>query len=147
LYGNNCRQIKARKIFSPEEIRERLAPLFDHAGLQLILLFGSAATGKLHRRSDIDIAFLFDKTVDILELTNKVIRLLRTDNVDVIDLRHASPVLTFVAAKNGKLLYESSPGLFHEFYSLAFRRYVDTGKLRVAGQDAIRGFLVSRGLT
>ena len=147
LYGNNCRQIKARKIFSPEEIRERLAPLFDHEGLQLILLFGSAATGKLHRRSDIDIAFLFDKTVDILELTNKVIRLLRTDNVDVIDLRHASPVLTFVAAKNGKLLYESSPGFFHEFYSLAFRRYVDTGKLRVARQDAIRGFLVSRGLT
>lgn len=139
--------MKVRKVLTPKEIRESLAPLFDQPGLQLILLFGSAATGKLHRRSDIDIAFLFDKAVDILELTNKVLGLLRTDNVDVIDLRRASPVLTFVAAKDGKLLYEGSPGLFHEFYSLAFRRYVDTGKLRVARQDAIRGFLVARGLT
>lgn len=139
--------MKAQKILSPEEIRARLAPLFGHEGLRLILLFGSAATGKLHRRSDIDVAFLFDKTADILELTNKVIRLLRTDNVDVIDLRHASPVLKFAAAKEGKLLYESSPGLFHEFYSLAFRRYVDTGKLRIAGQAVIRGFLAARAQT
>lgn len=138
--------MKASKILSGEELRERLTPLFEEEGLRLVLLFGSAATGRLHGRSDIDIAFLFDKPMDILGLTNRVIRLLRTDNVDVIDLRRASPLLKFAAAKEGSLLYERSPGLFREFCSLAFRRYVDTRKLRDARNRTTRGFLDARGL-
>jgi predicted nucleotidyltransferase len=139
--------MKAPKILSHEEIRERMAPLFEEEGLKLVLLFGSAASGKLHARSDIDVAFLFDKPVDILGLTNRVIRLLRTDNVDVIDLRRASPLLKFSAAREGELLYERSPGLFHEFVSFAFRRYVDTRKLRDARQKAIKGFLAEKGFS
>jgi predicted nucleotidyltransferase len=134
----------AQKILSIEEITERIGPLFEDERLQLVLLFGSVVSGKVHGRSDIDIAFLFDGPVDIVDLTNRVSRLLRTDNVDVIDLRRAGPVMRFAAARDGRLLYERSAGLFHEFYSLAFRRYVDTGKLRDARQKVIRDFLAER---
>ncbi len=133
-----------REILSVEEIKERLAPLIEAEGLRLVVLFGSVVSGKVHGNSDIDIAFLFDGPIDIIALTNKVSMLLRTDNVDVIDLRHAGPVLRFAAARDGRLLYERSAGLFHEFYSLAFRRYVDTGKLRDARQKVIRDFLAER---
>jgi predicted nucleotidyltransferase len=135
-----------RKMLTIEEIRERLVPLFKERDLRLILLFGSALTGAVHKKSDIDLAFLFDRPVDILSMTNSVIRLLHTDKVDVIDLKHASPLLKYSVAQKGRPLYEKSLGIFNEFYSLAFRMYVDTRKLREARETAIKYFLESRGL-
>lgn len=135
-----------KKTPSTEEIKDRLSPLFKDEGLQLVLMFGSAVSGKMHKKSDVDLAFLFDKPVDILDLTNRVIRLLHTNNVDVIDLMNANPLLRFSAAKNGRILYERSPGLFNEFYSLTFRMYVDTKKLREARATGIRHFLEERDL-
>ena len=129
-----------------EEIRERLFPFYKESDLRLIVLFGSALTGASHKKSDIDLAFLFDRPVNILSLTNSVIRLLYTDKVDVIDLKHASPLLKYSAAEKGKLLYEKSPGMFFEFCLLAFKEYVDTRKLREARETAIKNFLESRDL-
>lgn len=129
------------ELLTEEEIKSRLSPLFKRKRLRLVILFGSAASGKTHRGSDIDIAFLFEKSVDILELTNTVIRLLHNDNVDVIDLRRASPLLKFSVVKKGKLLFEKNPGKFNEFCSLAFRMYVDTQKLRDTHAKFIKQYL------
>lgn len=137
---------KSIKIPTIDEIRENLAPLFLDKGLRFVLLFGSSATGKVHRHSDIDLAFSFDRDIDILALTNDVIRLLHNDNVDVIDLRYVSPLLKFSAARNGRLLYERSQGEFNVFFSLAFRRYIDTKKLRALQAAAIKQFLETRGI-
>lgn len=135
------------KIPSLDEIKERLVPLFKEGGLQLVILFGSIVPGRANKRSDIDLAFLFNESVDIVALTNKVIKLLHSNHVDVIDLRRASPILNFFVAKYGKVIFERSPGLFNEFYSLASRRYIDTKKLRDAQSKAIRSFLEEKGLT
>ena len=134
------------KLLSPEEIKTRLSPLFGREELRLVLLFGSAASGRTHRGSDIDLAFLFDAPPDILELTNDVTRLLHTSTVDVVDLQRASPLLTFAAVQGGTVLFERSPGIFNEFYSLAFRRFVDTKKLREAQATYIHSFLEERRL-
>jgi predicted nucleotidyltransferase len=127
------------------EIKERLTPLFEDEGLQLVLLFGSALTRNMHKRSDVDLAFLYDKPVDVITLTNRVIRLLHRDTVDVVDLRSANPLLRFSVAQKGRPLYEKSPGVFHEFCSLAFRRYVDSKKLRDGQAKVIKDFLETRG--
>ena len=137
---------KAKNTTSIKEIRDRLNPIFQDKGLQLALLFGSAASGKMHKQSDIDLAFLFNTPANVLSLTNKIIQLLHTDHIDVIDLRRASPLLKFSIMKHGMLIYEREPGIFNEFYSLAFRMYVDTKKLRDAQTTAIRDFLKTRGL-
>lgn len=130
-----------------EEIKSTLAPLFSDQKLQLVILFGSAASGRTHSQSDIDVAFLFDEPVDILTLTNKVITLLHDDAVDVVDLRRASPLLKFQAAKCGRVLYERSTGQFNAFYSLAFRMYADSQKLRTAQQRMIQEYLRARELS
>jgi uncharacterized protein len=123
------------------EIQGRLAPLFKDKGLRLVLLFGSQASGEVHTESDIDLGFLYDEPVDLLDLTNIIIQLLHRDRVDVVDLQRAGPLLCFSAARQGILLYERSPGQFHSFYSLSFRRYIDTKKLRDARTKVIQSFL------
>ncbi|MDR4507309.1 MAG: nucleotidyltransferase domain-containing protein [Candidatus Brocadiaceae bacterium] len=133
--------MKQREKITEGLIKKDLEPLFQQEDLKLVILFGSISTGNIHKRSDIDLGFLFVNIIDILNLTNSVIRLLKTDTVDVVDLRRASPLLKFAAVKNGKLLYEKAPGMFHEFASLAFRRYVDTKKLRDARAESIKIFL------
>lgn len=130
-----------------EEIKDRLTPFFKEEGLQLVIIFGSAVTGNAHKHSDIDIACLFDRSFDILAITNQVIKLLRTDNIDVVDLKRSSPLLKYSAVKNGCLIYEKEDGIFNEFYSLAFRMYVDTKKLRDAQATSIKYFLKERELS
>jgi predicted nucleotidyltransferase len=132
---------KPKTSLSINDVKERLAPLFRREGPQLVLLFGSMAKGSVHGKSDIDLGFLFDEPVDVLALTNEVVKLLHSDRVDVVDLRRASPLLKFSAAKKGTVLYERSDGLFNQFLSLAFRMYVDTKKLRDARRQMIRDFL------
>ena len=136
--------VKPKASLSINDIKERLAPLFRKEAPQLVLLFGSMAKGSIHGKSDIDIAFLFDQPVDLLALTNEVVKLLHSDRVDVVDLQRASPLLRFSAAKKGAVLFERSDGLFNEFLSLAFRMYVDTKKLRDARRQMIREFLEER---
>jgi predicted nucleotidyltransferase len=129
-----------------EEIKASLAPLCDDKGLQLVVLFGSAATGRLHRQSDIDLAFLYDQPQDLLDLTNRTIRQLRLDNVDVVDLRSAGPLLKVSVARTGRLLYERTPGLYSSFISLAFRMYADAKKFRDARKGVIQRFIAGRNL-
>jgi len=130
---------------SKDEIKRRLAPMFTDETLDLVILFGSSAAGRLHRGSDIDIGFLFDRREDVVNLTNRATGLLRTDKVDVVDLRRASPLLMYAAARQGIPLYERMPGSFAGFYSLSFRMYVDTEKLRRARDRAIGRFLQKEG--
>jgi predicted nucleotidyltransferase len=132
---------KSKASLFIHDIKERLTPLFRKEEMQLVLLFGSMANGSVHGKSDIDLGFLFDEPVDVLALTNEVIKLLHSDRVDVVDLRRASPLLKFSAAKKGIVLYERSDGLFNHFFSLAFRMYVDTKRLRDAQGEIIRDFL------
>jgi len=130
---------------SMAEIKEKLTPLFEDEGLQLVLLFGSALTRNIHRRSDVDLAFLYNKPVDVITLTNRVMRLLHRNAVDVVDVKSANPLLRFSIAQNGRPLYEKSPGIFNEFCSLAFRMYVDSKKLRDGQAKVIKDFLETRG--
>jgi predicted nucleotidyltransferase len=135
---------KIKEIIPIEEIRDRLSPLFEDQGLELVLLFGSVVSEIVHKQSDIDLAFLFDRPVDIVALTNEVIKLLHTNNVDIVDLKRASPLLKFSIVKNCMILYERQQGIFNEFYSLVFRMYNDTKKLRDAQATAIMHFLKAR---
>lgn len=128
-------------------IRDQLRPLFNRADLQMVLLFGSHAVGEARHDSDIDLALLGDRPLDLVSLTTEMIRLLKQSRVDLVDLRRASPLLLMEVVRKGILLYERTPGSYLEFCSLAVRRYIDTKKLREARKTAIERFLEQRGLS
>jgi len=128
------------------ELEERLAPLYRRPDIQLVILFGSAAKGLTHSRSDIDLAILGSSPLDFIGMTNELMALLETSRIDVVDLRRASPLLAMEIVRSGRLLHERQAGQYIAFCSLALRRYVDTAKLRNAQRELIAHFLHARGL-
>ena len=128
------------------QLRAQLTPLCEPHQIEIIILFGSAAKGLQRSESDLDLAVFSEKPLDIMTVTTDVIRALHMNRVDVVDLRRASPLLAMEIARNGRLVYERHAGHYAGFQSLAFRRYVDTAKLRRARKEAIHRYLAGRGL-
>ena len=78
--------------------------------------------------------------MDETTVTSEVVRLTHWNDVDVVNLRHADPLLAMQIAQSGIVLFEADPSSFPEFRSLAFRRYVDTEKLRRAQREVLDAF-------
>lgn len=82
--------------------------LGDHP-VSVGLLFGSRAREATHDRSDVDVAVAFEEeTADHFEarltLGGDLALALGTDDVDVVDLRRASPSLVSAVFRDGDLL-------------------------------------------
>jgi uncharacterized protein len=125
-----------------DDIRPRLADIGSVLPeLDLLVLFGSVATGRAHEGSDMDVAVLCRDAADLDRLHLALAPRCRSGRLDLIDLRHIAPLLAFAVAGSGQLLYEREPGRFREFQSLAWRRYVDTKRLRDAQRRSLQVFL------
>jgi len=130
-------------IPSIEQLRRAAASAGRESGCRLLVLFGSAARQDTQTPQDVDLAVLADDTIDLVELTNRLIRALGFQAVDIADLSHADPLLMMLVARDGVPLYERSPGEFDRFASLAVRRYADTRKFRAMEAREIRDFIAT----
>jgi predicted nucleotidyltransferase len=136
-----------REALTATEIAERLADVsVERPEIALLVLFGSIVRKRIRRDSDIDIAVACDGSADLDALYAAIATRVHADPIDLVDLVRAGPVLAFEIARSGLVLFERRPGAFHEFQSLASRRYCDTGKLRRAQRRAIHAFLEREGL-
>ncbi|MBU1179666.1 nucleotidyltransferase domain-containing protein [Patescibacteria group bacterium] len=102
--------------------------------IKLAYFFGSRANGKAGPLSDYDFAVFIDgkdKKIffDIrFSLMDKISRLLKTDNVDIVVLNLAeSPELKYNIIKEGKLIYEKElfrvivePKILNEYFDFNF---------------------------
>jgi predicted nucleotidyltransferase len=125
---------------TPDSLRTSLLPLWETGEFQLIVLFGSWARGRGGPGSDLDLAFLPKDGMNELHATSEVIRLTHRNDVDVVNLRHADPIVAMEVARSGVVLFARDASDFTEFRSLAFRRYVDSEKLRRGQTRALDRF-------
>ncbi len=112
--------------------KEMLAPITKQFGLRFIVLFGSAARGKMHEESDIDVGVLTDHPVTFnkrLKLWYELSSLFHAE-IDLAVLNHAEPVLGFEVARDGKLLCERDKFAWENWRSYKIRQYWDTKKFR-----------------
>lgn len=130
-------------IPSIEELRRVAAVVGRDTGCRLLVLFGSAARPGAPAPQDIDLGVLAGGRLDRVKLTNRLIRALGFQAIDIADLNHADPLLMMVVARDGVPLYESNPGEFDRFASLAVRRYADTRKFRDMEAQEVRDFIAA----
>ena len=121
---------------------ERLEDFFSfRTEILLAYLFGSASRGRVHPLSDIDIAVLLDEDV-FRELDRKapwgykasligeLTAVLRRNDVDLVLLHQAPPLLVHEVVHSGRLLFKRDEDTRVDFEVGVHREYLDTRPLR-----------------
>lgn len=97
--------------------------------LDLLILFGSQATGRTHPGSDADVGFVRRRSAlapeEYAELQARLAPLLPRRELDLVDLGRAPGLLRHLACERGVVLHEAAPGLFEAFRVLAWNVYQD----------------------
>lgn len=139
-------------IYGTDIILEKLTmqqtqEVFRNYGVKVAYLFGSYAKDTALLTSDIDIAILLGGEIDtsqhleLLSLLNaELIKILERNDVDVIVLNIAPPLLRYKVFANGKTIFSDSEKDRVQFEVKAMRDYFDTRPLR----DILRKAYIDR---
>src|SRR3989344_3232910 len=95
-----------------EELKPKATEIARKHNLDLVVLFGSQATGKTHPKSDIDIAVISKKPFDKFKVMDDLWKFLEREDVEVVNLANVSPTLMRAVVVDGKLLYERERAMF-----------------------------------
>jgi predicted nucleotidyltransferase len=109
-------------------IARDLEKIAHRHGVELILKFGSMVTGRVHPRSDVDLAVLLDRPApsfeELADLRHELQSLNSDREVDVAIINHADPLFLKKITEGCRLLY-GSPRRLAELKIYAFKRYQD----------------------
>ena len=126
---------------APRVSDERLqaaAATCANAGAALVYFFGSQASGRPRAESDVDLAVLLSPKSPRhqygrirAQLIAELMTVFESNNVDVVILNEAPPLLTYEGViRGGWLLLERDRLARIRFEVRAFQEYVDTAPLR-----------------
>ncbi len=127
-----------------EQIKPKIEKLAKKHHLSLMVLFGSQATGKIHSQSDIDMAFLPFKRMNLIDVSKMTIdfsKELGVENLELVDMKNASPLLLKQVAQKSILLYEKEPSFFANFKIYAFKRFMEAKPLLDLRELSLNKFL------
>ena len=127
-----------------KETREQIGEIARDYRLRLMLLFGSAVTGKLHPGSDLDIAVMFRDAdagrARIFDLIADLESAFPEREVDLGLINGADPLFLKKILENCDLLY-GEPRDLAELRMFAFKRYIDHRKYLKMEEEYIRRLL------
>lgn len=116
---------------------DRLAGALDREGVVAAMLIGSQARGNAGPLSDIDVGVWHIPGLDPkellklrLELTDAAARALGTEEVDVVLLNGATPLMRHRAIRDARRLVERDPKARVRLEARAVLDYLDTAPLR-----------------
>jgi uncharacterized protein len=123
--------------------RDRLAAALDRPGVVAARLFGSQATGRAGPLSDVDVGvWLSPEVSDAREFQTLLFtvasKALQTDEVQLVVLNDASPLLRHRALRDGSLLVDRDPRARVRLETSAIVEYLDTIPLRATLAAGIR---------
>jgi predicted nucleotidyltransferase len=88
-----------------------IMPLIKKYDINLLLAFGSYQTERFTKDSDIDLGYLAKRDFspeEELQFLKDLVLLYRRDQIDLVDLVKASPLLMYETAIHGRVLYEEN---------------------------------------
>ena len=115
-----------------QSLKKQLNMIFKKHEVTSAYLFGSQAKGKTGPLSDIDIALYFNETVgpderfDLrLEVLGELMDLFKTNEIDLVVLNDAPPLLTHRILKEGILIFSDNDKKRLEYEVMAILKYLD----------------------
>ena len=124
--------------------KEKIAEVAKSHNLKLLVLFGSQATGQTHPKSDVDIGYLADRTIDYREnydISIKLARIFNNPEVELVNLKNVSPEFKKQVADQGVVLYADNPSIFDLFKIYSFKMYVENKPIRELRRESIKNFI------
>ena len=119
-------------------IVERLGEIARrHRGLHVLVLFGSRARGEATARSDWDLGYLGEPSLDRDALLADLVAAAGTEALDLVDLDRAGGLVRFRAARDAVVLLEAGHGAFARFWFAAVSYWCDMGPIIRAGYEGI----------
>jgi predicted nucleotidyltransferase len=124
----------------PETIDKIVSTLRKRFDPYLILLFGSAAQGRVRPDSDIDIALASDQKNSPYELflTSQELAAFLGSDVDLVDLEGASTVFRMEIFKKAKVLYNGDNNRRMWLHMRALKEYVQLNEERAPVLQRLR---------
>lgn len=118
--------------FDIEKSKKIIKDLSKKYDLDLVLLFGSQASGKIHKQSDVDIAIHgLEKfgPMDLAKIQFDFSSTLKIEQIEITDLKSATPLLLKEITDNSVLLYEKDENFYDEMKIYFLRRYYEARPL------------------
>lgn len=116
---------------------KRLARALDREGVVAATLIGSRARGTTGPLSDVDIGVWHDPELDVaarlqlrLALAQAASQALGTDEIDIVPLNHATPLVRHRSIRDGRRLVERDRKARVRLEARALIEYLDTAPLR-----------------
>lgn len=128
-----------KPMLTPDQITRATTVLDKWFGLDALWLYGSQAKGTARQDSDVDLAALFRRRpegLEIFDARSELEELLHRD-VDLIDLDQAPPILAMQVLKHGRLLLDRNPSRRHDAFSRILSLYEDVKILRREAESAL----------
>ena len=131
-------------VISKHYDRRKIKDIVKKYNLELVLLFGSSASGNINAGSDIDIAVYGkhilsekEKIALILEFSN----IFYTDKIDIIDIKTASPLLKKEIFKCYRILYRETPLLLYQLELVSIYEYKESEILYQMQRERLQEFV------
>lgn len=131
------------KLLSSDK-KSEIVILAEKYGITLLILFGSQATGKTHADSDADLAFVSKRKLgprEIAECAFNLSSLVEFSQIELIDIRHASPLLLKNIAMAGIVVYEAEPQTFARFRIYAIKCFMEAQTILSLRTTSLNAFL------
>jgi uncharacterized protein len=113
-------------------MKKELKTKLEELRIITVYLFGSRATGRESRLSDIDIGVVLEKTPSEKEARNLYDKLYAiftevypSSKLDIVFLQKAPLSLQYSAVREGKTLFERKPELTMDYENIVINQYID----------------------
>ena len=118
---------------------EKIEELAGKYRLSMLVAFGSLARGDATASSDADVAYASDRPLALMEEAAMAVELsaLFKKEVDLVNIKTASPMLARNIFKDGVPAYERERGLFADYLARSMRIYEETMPLYKAKMELL----------
>lgn len=126
------------------EQKQKVKQIAQKYHLNFLAVFGSRVSGKLHKESDIDVAFLPAQNFTFRDgymLNYELTNVFKNDRVDTVNLKTAPPLLMKEIFDNHQILFRKDKKRYYLYRVYALKKYIEATPLFESKRLSIERFI------